>query len=119
MPMENSCSWMMAGFDITELPSNRAYKNLNKYLDFIELLAITSIDKSCTLSMIIDIMEENDGFENQDYREDDFDQLDDSLSYEALVIKNSPSIHEFKSHLIKIIEYNVLILSKNSKNCNF
>lgn len=105
MPMENSCSWMKDDFDITNLPSNRAYKNLNKYLDFIELLAITSIDKSCTLSMIVDIMEENDGFENQDYREEGFDQLDDSLSYEALVINNSPSIAEFKSHLIKVIEY--------------
>jgi len=99
---------MQPEVDITELPSHRTFKTLNKYLDYIELLAITSIDKSCTLSMIIDMMEEDDGFADPSYREADFDQFDDSLSYEStepLIIPNNPSRDEFKKHLVRIIKY--------------
>jgi len=108
MPMQNSCSWMQPEVDITELPSHRTFKTLNKYLDYIELLAITSIDKSCTLSMIIDMMEEEDGFGDSSSREGDFDQFESSLGYETiepLIIPNNPSRNEFKNHLVRVIKY--------------
>lgn len=100
--MQNRCTWMKENIILTDLPSSRTYKSTNQFADYIELLAITSMDGYCSFSMLLDIMSEEDAFTESDSQDD---QLEESLNYSPKVHKNSISQREFSQHLLKCIEY--------------
>lgn len=100
--MQNRCTWMKDSAVFTNLPSSRTYKSTNKFADYIELLAITSMDGYCTFSMLLDIMSEEDAFTTPNTQED---QLEESLDYSPKVHSNNISQREFGRHLLKCIEY--------------